>query len=68
MKIIKGAGSKYDVYSISPKIRQNLLDWGYELTERYVFLLIFQTSMQKISYYQFNRLEILQKAKKKKTF
>ena len=66
MKTIKDAGSKYDVYSISPKIRQISLDWGYELTERDFFLLIFQTSMQKMSYYQFNRLEILQRATKKK--
>ena len=30
--MIKTSGSKYD-YSISPKIRQILLHWGYELTE-----------------------------------
>ena len=30
--MIKDAGSKYDNYSISPKIRQILLHWGYELT------------------------------------
>ena len=28
------AGSKYDDYSISPKIRQILLHWGYELTKK----------------------------------
>ena len=28
------AGSKYDDYSISPKIRQILLYWGYELTKK----------------------------------
>ena len=33
VKMIKVAGSKYDDYSISPKIRQILLHWGYELTE-----------------------------------
>ena len=32
VKMIKDAGSKYDNYSISPKIRQILLHWGYELT------------------------------------
>ena len=32
MKMIKNSGSKYD-YSISPKIRQILLHWGYELTK-----------------------------------
>ena len=34
VKMIKDAGSKYDDYSISPKIRQILLYWGYELTEK----------------------------------
>ena len=33
IKMIKDAGSKFDDYSISPKIRQILLHWGYELTE-----------------------------------
>ena len=28
-KMIKNSGSKYDNYSISPKIRQILLHWGY---------------------------------------
>ena len=32
--MIKDAGSKFDDYSISPKIRQILLHWGYELTEK----------------------------------
>ena len=32
-KVIKDAGSKFDDYSIS-KIRQILLYWGYELTEK----------------------------------
>ena len=32
--MIRTAGSKYDDYSISPKIRQNLLHWGYELTKK----------------------------------
>ena len=31
VKMIKDASSKYDDYSISPKIRQILLHWGYEL-------------------------------------
>ena len=34
VKMIKNAGSKYDDYSILPKIRQILLHWGYELTEK----------------------------------
>ena len=31
---IRNAGSKYDDHSVSPKIRQILLHWGYELTEK----------------------------------
>ena len=37
MKMSKNAGSKYDDYLLSPKIRQILLHWGYELTEKYFF-------------------------------
>ena len=33
VKMTKGAGSKFDDYSISPKIIQFLLHWGYELTD-----------------------------------
>ena len=32
VKMIENAGSKFDDYSISPKTRQTLLHWGYELT------------------------------------
>ena len=38
VKMIKDAGSKYDDYSISSKIRQILLHWGYELTEKDFFI------------------------------
>ena len=31
--MIRNTGSKYDDYSTSPKIRQILLYWGYELKE-----------------------------------
>ena len=34
MKMIRNAGSKFDDYSISPKIRQILYHWGYELAEK----------------------------------
>ena len=34
VKIIEDTGSKFDDYSISSKIRQILLHWGYELTEK----------------------------------
>ena len=40
VKKIKDAGNKIDDYSISPKIRQILLHWGYELTEKELFLMI----------------------------
>ena len=33
VKMIKDANSKFDDYSISPKSRQILLHWGYDLTE-----------------------------------
>ena len=33
VKMIKNKGAKFDDYSISPKIRQVLLHWGYELVE-----------------------------------
>ena len=37
VKIIRDVGSKFDDYSISPKIRQILLHWGYELTKKDFF-------------------------------
>ena len=36
--MIRNANSKFDDYSISPKIRQILLHWGYELTEKYFLI------------------------------
>ena len=38
VKMIKDNGSKFDDYSTSPKIRQILLHWGYELTEKDFFI------------------------------
>ena len=38
VKMIKDVGSKFNDYSILPKIRQILLHWGYELTEKYFFI------------------------------
>ena len=32
VKMIRDVGSTFDDYSVSPKIRQILLHWGYELT------------------------------------
>ena len=37
VRMIKDAGGKFDDYSISHKIRQILLHWGYELTEKDFF-------------------------------
>ena len=34
VKMIKDADSIYDDYPISPKMRQILLHWGYELPEK----------------------------------
>ena len=39
MKINEYAGSEFDDYSISPKIRQILLLWGYQLTEKDFFFI-----------------------------
>ena len=36
--MIKYADSKFDDFSISPKIKQILLHWGYELTEKDFFI------------------------------
>ena len=34
VKMIRGAGRKFHDYSILPKIRQILLHWSYQLTEK----------------------------------
>ena len=41
-KTIEDAGSKFDDYSIFPKIRQILLHWDYELTEKDFLLTYFR--------------------------
>ena len=33
VKMIKDQGTKFDDFSVSPKIRQILLHWGYKLVE-----------------------------------
>ena len=38
VKMIRDAGSKFDDYSILPKIRQIFLHWGYELKETGVLM------------------------------
>ena len=62
--MIKDAGSKFDDYSILLKIGQILLHWGYELTEKDFFNNLTNQCI-KMSYYWFNRQEILQKAKER---
>ena len=64
--MIKDANSRFDDYSISPKIRQILLHWGYELTESDLlrFVSYFFVNM-KMSYYWLDRQELLKKAKEK---
>ena len=46
--MIKNSDSKYDDYSISPKIRQILLHWGYELTEKDFELINKNKSLKRI--------------------
>ena len=38
VKMIKDSGSKFDDYSISPKVRQISMYWDYELTEKGFFI------------------------------
>ena len=38
VNVIKDAGSKFRDYSVSPNVRQILLHWGYELTEKDFFI------------------------------
>ena len=64
VKMIRDAGSKFDNYSVSPKIRQILLHWDHELTEK-IFFNELSNQFIKMRYYWFNRQEILQKAKEK---
>ena len=66
VKMIKDVGSKFKFsdYSVSPKVRQILLHWGYELTEEDFFNELTNERI-KMSYYWFNRQEILQKVKER---
>ena len=54
---------RFDDYAISPEIRQILLHWGYELFESNLLIYFFVNI--KMSYYWFNRQELLQKSKEK---
>ena len=59
--MIKDVNGRFDDYSISRKIRQILLHWGYELVESDLFWFIFVHI--RMSCYWFNRKALLQKAK-----
>ena len=64
--MIKDVNGRFDDYFISPKIRQILLHWSYELTESDLLWFVFYfLVITKISYYWFNRQELLQKAQEK---
>ena len=54
VKMIKDSNGTFDDYSISPKIRQILLHWRYEI----VVMIYFFVNI-KMSYYWFNRQELL---------
>ena len=60
--MIKDVNGKFDSYSTSPKIRQILLHWGYELFESDSFFSTIFVHI-KMSYYWFNIQELLHKAK-----
>ena len=45
VKMIKDASDKFDDYSVSPKIRQILSHWVYEVTEKDFFLLTQQVNV-----------------------
>ena len=62
IKMIKDVNGRFDDYSILLKIKQILLHWGYELVESDLFWFIVFIPI-KISYYWFDRKELLQKAK-----
>ena len=61
--MIKDAGSQFDDYLISPKIRLLLLHWGFELTEK-DFSINSTNQYIQMSYYDFNRKKVLKKQKK----
>ena len=67
LKMIKDSGSKYDDFSISPKIRQILLQLILDSIDSIEKKNFINSANQctKMSYYWFNRKEILQKAKER---
>ena len=51
IKIIKNVDGRFDDYSISPKIRQILLHWRFELIQNDLWFIFFVHI--KMSYYSF---------------
>ena len=47
VKMIKVANGKFDDYSMSPKVRQILLYWGYDLTKKMLLLIQQKRSITK---------------------
>ena len=62
IKLIKDGNSRFDDYSISLKAGQVLFYWGYGIVESYLLWFMFFVQI-KMSYSQFNRNELVQKAK-----
>ena len=61
VKMVKEINGRFDDYLISSKIRKNLLHYSFELVEN--DLLQFFLVHIKMSYYWFNKQELLQRAK-----
>ena len=61
--MIKVAGGEFDDYSISSKIGQILLHWGYELTEKDFFIDLTNKCI-KMSYYWFTEKKSCKKQKR----
>ena len=63
VKMIRDVNGRSDDYSISPKILQILLRWGFELVENDLLPFIFCSYKNELLF--FNRQELLQKEKDK---
>ena len=64
VKMIKDINGRFDDYSISPKLRQKFIALEIWINWKWSDIIYFFDHM-KMSYYQFNRQEILQKVKDK---
>ena len=45
VEIIKDVNGRFDSYSVSPKIRQILLHWGYEIVESDFFFCSYKNDL-----------------------